>query len=57
MRSLDDLYKVTNPINDDVTLYYHFATCDPIMFEEAINNERWRIVMDEEIASIEKNDT
>jgi hypothetical protein len=27
------------------------------MFEEAINDEKWRIIMDEEIASIEKNNT
>ena len=27
------------------------------MFEEAIKDEKWRIVMDEEIASIVKNDT
>ena len=36
IRSLDVLYEVTNPI-DDVTLYFHFATCDTIAFEEAIN--------------------
>ena len=57
MRSLNDLYKVTNPIDNDVTLYCHLATCDPIVFEEAINDEKWRIIMDEEIASIEKNNT
>jgi hypothetical protein len=27
------------------------------VFEEAINDEKWRIIMDEEIASIEKNNT
>jgi hypothetical protein len=27
------------------------------VFEEAINDKKWRIVMDDEIASIEKNDT
>jgi hypothetical protein len=32
MRSLDDLYEVTNFI-DDVTLYCHLATCDTIVFE------------------------
>jgi len=56
MMSLDDLYEVTNPIDDDVTLYYHLATCDPIMFEEVIKDEKLRIAMDEEILSIEKND-
>ena len=37
--------------------YCHLATCDPIVFEEAINDEKWRIVTDEEIALIEKNNT
>jgi hypothetical protein len=55
MRSLNDLYEVTNPIDNDVTLYCHLATCDPIMFEEVIKDEKWRLVIDEEIASIEKN--
>ena len=38
-------------------LYYHLATCDPIVFEEAMKDEKWRIAMDEEITLIEKNDT
>lgn len=32
--SLDDLYKVTNSIDDDLKLYYHIATCEPIVFEK-----------------------
>ena len=56
MRSLDDLYKVTNPIDDYVTLYCHLATCDLIVFEEVIKDKKQRITMDEEIASIKKND-
>jgi hypothetical protein len=56
MRSLDDLYEVTNPI-DDIKLYCHLATFNPIVFEEAIKDIKWRITMDEEIALIEKNDT
>ena len=40
MRSLGNLYEVTNPIDDDVTLYCHIATCDLIMLEEAINDEK-----------------
>ena len=39
MRSLNDLYEVTNPI-DDVILYGHLATCDHIVFEEAIKDEK-----------------
>jgi len=57
MRILNDLYKITNPIDNDVILYCHLATCDPIVFEEAIKDVKWRIAMDEEITSIEKNDT
>jgi hypothetical protein len=40
MKSLDDLYEVTNSIDDDVTLYCHLATCDPIVFEEAIKDAK-----------------
>ena len=40
MGSLDELYEVTTPIDDDVTLYYHLATCDPIMFEEVIKDAK-----------------
>jgi len=54
--SLEDLYELTNTI-DDVTLYCHLTICDPIMFETTIKDEKWRIIMDEEIASIEKNNT
>jgi len=57
MRILNDLCKVTNSINNDVILYCHLATCDPIVFGEAIMDVKWRIVMDKEIASIENNDT
>ena len=57
MRILNDLCKVTNLIDNDVILYCYLATCDPIVFGEAIKDVKWRIVMDEEIASIEKNDT
>jgi hypothetical protein len=55
MRSLDDLYEVFNPI-DDGTLYCLLTTCDTIVFEEAIKDAKWRIVTDEEIALIEKNE-
>jgi hypothetical protein len=39
MRSLDDIYEVTNPI-DDVTLYCHLAICDTIVFEETIKGAK-----------------
>ena len=56
MMSLDDLYEVTNPIDNEVTLYCYLTTCDPIVFEEVIKDEKWRIAMDEETLLIEKND-
>jgi len=37
IRSLDELYKVTNHIDNDVILYCYLTTCDTIVFEEAIN--------------------
>jgi hypothetical protein len=40
IRSFDDIYEVTNFIDDDVTLFYHFAICDPIVFEEEIKDEK-----------------
>jgi hypothetical protein len=57
MRSLDNLYEVSNPIYNDVTLYCHLAICDLIVFEEVLKDEKWRIAMDEEIALVEKNNT
>ena len=56
MRSLEALYDVTTLIDDDITLYYHLATCDPIVFKEVIKYAKWKVVMDKEIASIKKND-
>jgi len=46
----------TYDINDDVILYCHLIICDPIVFEEK-KDEKWRITIDEETTSIEKNDT
>ena len=57
MKSLDDLYEVTNHIDNDVALYFHLAIYDSIVFEEAIKDGKLRMAMNEEIASIEKNNT
>jgi hypothetical protein len=57
MLSLQELYKVIENLNDDLTLYCHFADCEPIGFEEAVKDEKWRNAMDEEIKAIEKNNT
>nr|GFD51467.1 copia-type polyprotein [Tanacetum cinerariifolium] len=31
--------------------------CEPLVFEEAMKSKKWRQAMEEEIKSIEKNDT
>jgi hypothetical protein len=56
-RSLQEFYEVTENLNDDLTLYCHFADCEPIDFEEVGKDEKWINVMDEEIKAFEKNNT
>ncbi|GKD22590.1 retrovirus-related pol polyprotein from transposon TNT 1-94, partial [Tanacetum coccineum] len=51
--SLQELYEVT----DEVPLLCLYADCEPIVFEEAIKSKKWKQAMEEEIKSIEKNDT
>jgi hypothetical protein len=41
MTLLNDSYEVTNPIDDDVTLYFDLATCDLIVFKK--NNKVCKI--------------
>ena len=52
-------YKVTriNAKDDAVNHFALFADCDPIMFESAVREEKWRKAMDAEIEAIERNDT
>jgi hypothetical protein len=57
MRSLQELYEVTENLNDDLNLFCHFADCEPIGFEKAVKDEKLRNAMDEEIKAIEKNNT
>ncbi|KAG9450495.1 hypothetical protein H6P81_010460 [Aristolochia fimbriata] len=58
-RSLSDIYNVTEPIEltEDYTLYCLLAESDPVTFEEAAQDKKWRKAMDEEIEAIKKNDT
>jgi hypothetical protein len=51
-RSLREIY-------EDLDVHSNFAlfTCQPTYFEEAIKEENWVKAMDEEMDSIEKNDT
>ena len=55
-RNLRDLYEVTER-QDNLTLFFLFADCEPVSFQEAAQEKKWRDAMDEEIKAIEKNDT
>ncbi|KAL5568431.1 hypothetical protein UlMin_025006 [Ulmus minor] len=55
-RSLRDLYEVTER-QDNLTLFYLFSDCEPVSFQEAVQEKNWRDAMDEEIKAIEKNET
>ena len=55
-RNLQDLYEVTER-QDNLTLFCLFADCEPVSFQEAVQEKKWRDAMDEEINAIEKNDT
>ncbi|KAE8679315.1 hypothetical protein F3Y22_tig00111402pilonHSYRG01195 [Hibiscus syriacus] len=42
---------------NNVSLFYLLVNSDPITYEEAVEDDKWRNAMDEEIVSIERNDT
>lgn len=52
-------YEVTgvNQSEGQLTHFAFFTDCDPMVFEEAIKEPKWKKSMDEEITSIEKNNT
>ncbi|GMJ04996.1 hypothetical protein HRI_004168800 [Hibiscus trionum] len=41
----------------NISLFCLLASSDPITYEEAIEDDKWKNAMNEEIASIERNDT
>ncbi|GMI88485.1 hypothetical protein HRI_002517800 [Hibiscus trionum] len=53
-RSVEDLYRSTEAINN---LFCLFIDNEPLNFGDAVKDESWRLAMDEEIKSIEKNNT
>ena len=56
MRSLQDIYAETNEITDSA-LYCLFADSERINFEEATQDKKWRLAMNEEMKAIQKNGT
>ena len=56
MINLEDLYDATQ-VMEDITLFCFFIDSDPLSFNEAVIKEKWIEAMDEEIHTIENNDT
>ena len=56
MRSLKDIYDQEDE-SIDFCSNFSFFSCNPFCFEEVVKEEHWIKAMDEEIESIEKNDT
>ena len=54
MRNIQELYDETEVIND---LFCLFVDSEPLNFDEAMKDKRWRQAMEEEIKAIEKNNT
>ncbi|XP_061349454.1 uncharacterized protein LOC133294723 [Gastrolobium bilobum] len=51
MRSLSDIYDATDPVQTtlDYSLFCLIAECDPVTYEEAVENEKWKKAMNDEI--------
>ena len=57
-KSIQEIYDVTERMNlDDVNMLCLFSGNDPITFEEAYQEDKWKKAMKEEINSIQKNNT
>ena len=60
-RRIQELYDVTRRIDgsneEDFTMFCLFTGSNPISFEEAHQEEKWRLAMHEEIQAIERNNT
>lgn len=55
IRSIQELYDGTKEVTNFE--YCLFADSEPMNFDEAVRDKRWRQAMEEEIESIEKNNT
>ncbi|CAL8157460.1 unnamed protein product [Prunus armeniaca] len=59
MRSLEEIYEYARHVDlpNEAVYFAFFAGEDPISFDDASKEEKWKRAMDEEIKAIEKNDT
>lgn len=46
-----------NRVDDTIACFALYSHCDPVTFEDAIQDPKWQHTMDEEIHAIEKNNT
>lgn len=58
-RSLCEIYEDTEPIETtlDYSLFCLIAECDPVTYEEANEDMKWKKEMDVEIAAVRRKDT
>ena len=42
---------------DNASLFCLFIDCEPLSFEEATKNKKWRQAMEEEIDAVQRNET
>ncbi|XP_070041429.1 uncharacterized protein [Nicotiana tomentosiformis] len=56
-RSIQELYEDTKEVTSFDFLYCLFVDSEPMNFDEVVEDKRWRQTMQEEIKSIEKNNT
>lgn len=57
MRSLQDLYEITKSLNNLTLFYQDLYNYKLVIFQEVIQDEKWRKIMNEEIKVIVTNDT
>lgn len=57
MRSLQDLYEITKSLNNLTLFYQDLSNYKLVIFQEAVQDEKWRKTMDEKIKVIVTNDT
>ena len=56
MRSLSDIYNKTEEISAN-DLFCLFVDSEPLNYDDAVKDEKWKQAMEEEFNAIEKNDT
>ena len=56
MRSLSDIYDKTEEISAN-DLFCLFVDSEPLNYDDAVKDEKWRQAVEEEINATEKNDT